>query len=483
MAPVSQIDLLELGSITLLATGKMLKSHVFDFAKKEMDYLLQFIGIYPSKSLEDIKRFKYAKTYWKEDFGEACKEAEEILNKAWKTRKPLEILSAYGKCLKVTTSGIVKFCNRYPYLTSTVLSTVTIALAATLFVFAPFSGLVIPAASIGSLVIPSISLGTAAFAGGVGISLKFIRKAIFGDPKEHDISKTLEKNQLATEENLIKLLDTKHQIQKNLDELYKKTPELKKAEGLANSLAQIALNMQNKLKKNIQLTVNPLELLTLGLKEEQIHKLAKLDIDQQQLKEFIGLAKELRELHSQGLPSRYSNADLTQLQTNITTKCTSEENKKIIVDLKKTEEQYKKILTEIPDHSLNNRFGSSIRAYEQLKSDLKKIRINNPWSSQDSLAEKDRRFILNEIRQFEQNTLETDPLFSTTLKIAQHPIAKKLGLSGLDKAQQKRPSAIITPDENRKIQEEQRQREQQDKQWEEYERKRRIETMSQSRGK
>jgi len=436
MAPVSQIDLLELGGVALIAGGKMLKSKVFDFAKKEIDYLLQFIDIYPSKSLEDIKRFKYAKTYWKEDFGGACKEAKEILDNAWRTGESLKILLAYGKCLKVTTSGIVKFCNRYPYLTNTVLSTVTIALAATLFVFAPFSGLVIPAASIGSLVIPSISLQAAAFAGGVGISLKFIHKAIFGNPKEHDISKTLEENKVATEEDLIKLLNTKHQIQKNLDELYKKASELKKSEGLANSLAQITLNMQNKLEKNNHLTMNPLELLTVGLKEEQIHKLAKLDIDQQKLKEFVDLAKDLQISYKQYM------FNLRENQYEIEKSLDSIPEKKFLK--KELDNVFNGYITNLKE---TNNISDQIKCYQkgssQIKQDLKELRKTSITFLAKDKPEQHKKFT-NSIASFINPGVLGHPpdLFVPKVRqLEKNELMKEIGISWVQTVKQQQNKA------------------------------------------
>jgi len=443
---------LEAGSWALSTMkNSMLTSQFIKFTEESIDYLLQFIDIYPVKSLEDIKRFKYAKTYWKEDFGGACRKAKKIFNKARESGNPLSILLACGEGLQLTTSGIVKFCNRYPYLTSTAIATVRIALAAALFTFAPFS----------TLVIAGISLGPSAFAGATYSVSQLIQKAIFGTPNKHKPPEPLD------EGRKIKLLNMKHQILEDLDKLCKERPELKTAFSLAEDLANIQLKLKNfQGITTEQHNINPLVLIKLGLKEEQIKKLASpnVNLNPAELSDFINAASGFQVAYNNRLTlDKYKilhrfavsgDTDLRELQEEVHNK-------------------FRNYNRDFESH-LKSNFPDQFTFYTEKFKDFQDL---------SQILRKNRaQKALDESFKIDKELYNT-PLGINMQKLVNNPITKELGLVKIEHSQQARLSEIITPNEDQKIQQEQRRREQEDKDWAEYERRRRGEIMAQDQNR
>ncbi|AVP87267.1 hypothetical protein phytr_3130 [Candidatus Phycorickettsia trachydisci] len=310
------------------AKGQIMKSEfVQNYAMEGIEFLLNSIDLYPSKSLEDIKRFKYAKIYWKEDVISAAQEAKKIFKEAWDSGKPSEVLLACGKCLKITTSGIAKFCNRYPYLTATTLAVVRLAVAATLFTFAPFTPFIAAGMTFDSAAITGMIIGSA----------QLIQRAIL-NPKAKEkerlsaisnaTGKTREILTAADEERFTEMLKTKHEILKNLGSLHTTMPELNRAFSLAEDLANIQLNLEKNLKnlpetertKRQKLNTNPLSLIMLGLEEKQIKQLAtKEDINPVEFSKFVDLAARFQNAHGDtDRPLDYDMVDsLTKIQLNL----------------------------------------------------------------------------------------------------------------------------------------------------------------------
>lgn len=476
MASQSQTPLthfLEAGGFALATMrNSMLTSQFVGFVEEGIDHLLQFVDIYPSKSKEDTKRFKYAKVYWEEDFGGACRNAKSIFYKALKTRNPLKILWACGECLKITTSGIVKFCNRYPYLTTTALATVRLALAGTLFAFAPFS----------TLVIAGITLGPSAFAGAAYTSLQFIQKTIFGSPqknkerrKEEISTYTKKAKEMLTdidEKEFTKMLDTKHQILKGLDELCIRYPELKNAFPLAEDLTKIRVNLEKNLanlpsETAETLHTNSLALIGLGLKEEQIKKLAaKEDIDPIEFSQFIDLAHQFQIAYNEG-PTLSKNeiSRAVRLSGDIDK---AELDEKVL----DTFENYRENFELHKGHHFSDQFTFCAKKSEDFK-DLSRV-----------FRETRRQTILDESFKID-NELYHSILGSTMHKLADNPIARELVLSKLDKSNNKKPKSveIITPDEHEIIQKKQLQKQQHERNWEEFVRQQQEEIMTQAKSR
>lgn len=211
-------------------------------------------GVDPEGVLHDIKDlYKYGGPIFKEYIIGGFKEGYNILNKSLKeaieTQSIRPLISGVRKSLSAIYKGFKGFFSRFPDLSNFLTTSIQIILVHTLVVFVPVLALVeTPIILVSRLLLP-----------------QFI------------------KNKLSNKD-LVAEIKSAQELKKVTDDLHKIYPKMKDIEELA--LYAFLINKKH--------NIDPLEFIGLGLKNEQIHKLAELDTHTQKIKEFIDLAKSFK---------------------------------------------------------------------------------------------------------------------------------------------------------------------------------------------
>lgn len=380
------------------------------------ELLFNVVGLHPEGIWRDINRFKHAKTYWLHDVGEACKEAHKILiDTIHKTKNPFKIIEgAFRSCARIL-QGLNDFSNRFKYISGVISVVINVALTCVVWIYAP--------------------LYSAYIFGGLATS----RWWLLNKKEKNDKEDKHKFNYSDKEQEFVNNLAEKYKLKQMFNDLCKEDLKLTVDRGL--SIAQILLNLQNKMDKlNLspeemnKLRVSGLDLQALGLKDEQLKKLAQTDINPREFKEFLNLIKEFGQKQKD-----YSHHNaLSDFQKSIKIDITTLENKAIAQqEVPKIIKQYQKTFANIDNNTFESRLNASIKAHRELQNNLKTLKARIPFTVTENISDihKERQAISSKTHKLEQDLLVT-PLFSTISKILNHPIGKALGLDHSNKSKE-----------------------------------------------
>lgn len=301
-------------------------------------------GINPEGIWHDIKDlYKYGGPIFEEYVIGGFKEAHKILNESLKEAKEKKtvrpLIKGVCKSLATIYKGFTGFFSRFPDLSNFLVTTIQTALIYTSAVFFP-------------IIAPLES------------SIFLASKALSADFKKPKLSN----------KDLVAEIIAAKELKKATLDLHKAYPEMKDVEELAISTMFIQKHHN----------ISPEDLLSLGLTNEQIHKLANLSLDSTQVREFIGSAKSFQRAF-QDYDHSFHAADRQKFILSKINPSTEKEG-----ELEKTKEErelekrvssmftnYKNEFGKKTSNKFPDQFNTYTRAYNKLQEDLKNLGSDN----------------------------------------------------------------------------------------------------------